>query len=190
MKIYTNIFELIISPENLFMAWAEFKKGKNKSKDVLEFERNLEQRIFELYRDLQSKKYKHGPYSDFYICDPKVRHIFKATVRDRILHHAIFKILNPIFNPTFIHNSFSCRVGKGTHNGVLALEKMIRKVSRNYSMPCFALKCDIKKFFDSIDHQILMSIIKKRIVDSDVLWLLNEVIDSYSIPRERERERE
>lgn len=158
MRIYKDIFEQIISAENLFAAWDTFKSDKRNRHDVQAFERQLEENIFELHRDLRAKRYKHGPYSGFYIRDPKVRHIHKATVRDRVLHHAIFKILNPIFEPTFIPNSFSCRVNKGTHKGVLAVEKMIRKVSKNYSEPCFVMKCDVKKFFDSvlIDEQTLM----------------------------------
>lgn len=124
--------------------------------------------------------YKHHKYSSFFIRDPKQRHIHKAEVRDRILHHAIFRIINPIFEETFIANSFSCRIGKGTHKGVVALEKMIRKESKNYSKCCYILKCDVSKFFDTIDHQILTNILKRRIKDKNVLWLLREVIESFS----------
>src|SRR3989344_8390887 len=118
MKSHTDIFEKIISPENLFLAWGEFSKGKKQREDVQQFEFELEQHIFQLHRDLKLKKYKHGPYKNFYIRDPKVRHIHKAAVRDRVLHHAVFRVLNPIFEPTFIPHSFSCRVGKGAHRGV------------------------------------------------------------------------
>jgi len=180
MKIYTNIFERIISLENLFLAWEEFKRDKLKKPDVLEFEHNLEQNIFQLNRDLVNKVYKHGKYTSFYISDPKPRHIHKAEVRDRVLHHAIFQILNPIFEPTFISTSFSCRIGKGTHKGVRALANFIRKKSKNNRLSCFVLKCDIKKFFDSVDHKILKSIVAKKIKDQDALWLINEVINSYS----------
>ena len=189
MKVFNNIFEKTISLENLFLSWDEFKKGKQKKADVQEFERNSEQNMFQLRNDLISKTYKHGPYRGFYICDPKRRHIHKSEVRDRILHHAIFRILNPIFEPTFISNSFSCRIGKGTHKGVVAVRDMLRKESRNYTQTCFALKCDIRKFFDSVGHEILLSILQKRITDKDAQWLLKEIICSYYIIRERERER-
>lgn len=162
MKIYTSIFDKIISLENMFLAWEEFKKDKKNKKDVVRFEWKLEENIFQLHKDLKSKKYKHEPYKGFWISDPKLRRIHKATVRDRVLHHAIFSILNPIFEPMFISNSFSCRIGKGTHKGVLALANMIRSVSRNSTKPCFVLKCDIKKFFDSVNHDILFNIIRKR----------------------------
>ena len=180
MKIYKDIFEKIISLENLFSAWDNFKKGKQKKKDVRKFEWELEQNIFQLHGELRRCAYKHSSYSSFFIQDPKQRHIHKAEVRDRILHHAIFTVLNPIFEETFFANSFSCRIGKGTHKGVIALEKMIRKESENYSKDCYILKCDISKFFDTIDHQILINILRKRIKDKNALWLLREVIESFS----------
>ena len=108
------------SPEHLFAAWDEFKQEKRTKPDVMNFERDVEQHIFQLHRDLRNKTYKHGLYTGFYISDPKLRHIHKATVRDRVLHHAIFNLLNPLFESGFIADSFSCRVGKGTHKGVEA----------------------------------------------------------------------
>ncbi|MBI4992071.1 MAG: hypothetical protein HZB99_02530 [Candidatus Harrisonbacteria bacterium] len=193
MKIYKNLFTKIISSENLFSAWEAFKIDKRKKSDALRFEWNLEENIFQLQRELKNKTYQHGPYTGFYIQDPKQRHIHKAVVRDRVLHHAIFSIINPIFESTFISTSFSCRIGYGTHRGVEALERAVRKVSKNGANPCFILKCDIRKFFDSVDHVTLLSIIKKRIKDSDTIWLLESIIESYksvTFARERERERE
>ena len=183
MKIYKNLFEQIISPENLFTAWDKFKKDKRNKRDVQAFEFRLEQNIFGLHRDLLAKKYIHLPYSGFFIRNPKVRHIHKAAARDRVLHHALFQVLNPIFEKTFIPNSFSCRIGKGVHKGVLALERMIRAESRNYTRPCFVLKCDVQKFFDSVDHQILTNILKRKIVDPDAIWLIRQVIESFSTTR-------
>ncbi len=161
------------------MAWDNFKQGKGKKIDVLKFEKNLEQNIFQLHRDLEEKKYKHRGYTDFFICDPKRRHIYKASVRDRILHHAIYQVLNPLFEPMFIATSFSCRIGKGNHKGVRVAETMIRKVSRNYTRPCYVLKCDIRKFFDSIDHSILTSLIVGKVQDLNTLCIIEEVIGSY-----------
>ncbi len=184
MRIYNNLFQIIISSENLFSAWDAFKTDKRNKFDVQRFEWSLEQNIFELHRDLKNKTYKHGPYEGFYIRDPKQRHIHKATVRDRILHHAISFVLNPIFEPTFIPTSFSCRIGYGTHRGVAALNKIVRCVSRNGTKPCVVLKCDIKKFFDSVDHAALTTIVKRRIADNDVLWLLGKIVSGYSVKRE------
>lgn len=179
MKIYKKLFEAIITPENIFAAWDRFKQGKRGKPDVQLFERYLEQNIFSLYRELQDKTYKHDVYASFYIQDPKQRHIHKASVRDRVVHHAVFRVINPIFEPTFISHSFSCRIGKGTHKGVAAMEKMIRQVSRNHSRKCFVLKCDIRSFFESIDQSILMTILRKKIKDNEALWLLEEIVKSH-----------
>jgi len=179
VKIYKTIFNNIISLENLFSAWDKFKNDKKNKRDVMRFEWKLEENIFQLHRDLKSKKYRHGSYGAFYIHDPKQRHIHKATVGDRILHHAIFFVVNPVFEPTFIAHSFSCRIGKGTHKGVDSFASMLSSGSRNNSRNCFVLKCDIKKFFDAIDHNILLGIIQKRIKDKDTLWLLEEVVESF-----------
>ena len=188
MKFYTNIFEKIISLENLFLAWDKFKKDKIKKKDVLEFEWKLEENIFKLHRDLKYHRYQHGAYSSFYIQDPKLRKIHKATVRDRVLHHALFRILYPIFESSFIFHSFSCQIGKGTHKGLNALAKILGKVSKNNKIPCFVLKCDIKKFFDSVDHKILFSLVKQKISDREVLDLIWKIISSFNTEIQRERE--
>ena len=179
MKIYKNVFEKIISPENLFSAWDKFKSNKQKKRDVQHFEWRLEENIFRLHRDLKFRSYRHGAYTSFYIRDPKQRHIHKATVRDRVLHHAVFAALNPVFEPTFISNSLSCRIDKGTHKGIDILEKLTRQTSKNAFKPCFVLKYDIRKFFETIDHKILLNIIRKRIKDTDALWLLEEIIESF-----------
>jgi RNA-directed DNA polymerase len=190
MKTYRDLFGEIISLENLFTAWQTFKQDKRNKPDVAEFERKLEQNLFQLHRDLRNKTYRHGSYHSFYIHDPKQRHIHKAEVRDRVLHHAIFSVLNPVFEETFIPTSFSCRVGFGTHKGVEVLESKARKVSRNGTADCFVLKCDIRKFFDSVDHAILLGIMEKRIKDESANWLLKEIIGSYETTPVRERERE
>jgi len=192
MKNYKNVFQKIISLENLFSAWDKFKSDKRNKSDVQRFEWNLERNIFQLHRELENKTYKHGIYTRFYIRDPKQRCIHKALVRDRVLHHAVFLVINPIFEETFIPTSFSCRVGFGTHKGVDVLEHIARMAARNETSPCFVLKCDIQKFFDSVDHKILISLLKKRIKDKDVIRLLECIIESYVVanPRERERERE
>jgi retron-type reverse transcriptase len=180
MRIYNKLFNKIIEPENLFSAWDEFKKGKGQKLDVLRFEKNLEQNIFQLHRDLRDKTYKHGGYTSFYIHDPKLRHIHKATVRDRVLHHAMFKVLSPIFESTYIHNSFSCRLSKGNHKGVKALAHMLRQASKNSTKTCFVLKCDIRKFFDSIDHDILIELIQRKIRDKNAMDLLREILTSFA----------
>ncbi len=165
--------------ENLFQAWSEFRKGKGKRSDVQVFERHLEDNLFELHQRLKNKTYKHGNYQSFYVQDPKQRHIHKARVADRVVHHLLYTFLYKLFDKSFIYDSYSCRLGKGTHRGVLRLEKFTRQVSKNYTRPCWALKCDIKKFFASVEHEVLAQLLIKKIKDDDILWLLKQVIDSF-----------
>jgi len=175
-----HCFSEIVSVDNLLEAWKEFEKGKKNKPDVQEFSLKLMDNILSLNRDLSQGKYRHGGYESFIIHDPKQRHIHKAEVRDRMVHHAIYRILYPIFDESFIHDSYSCRNDKGTHKAVRRLESFYRRVSRNYTHPCFALKCDIKKFFFSVDHEILLGLIEKKIKDTDVLSLIDEIIQSFS----------
>lgn len=182
IKAYPNLFPELVSPENLFAAWEEFRKGKLNKADVRQFELNLERNIFHLHRDLVSGNYVHGPYKPFYIRDPKQRLIHKATVRDRIVHHAIFAALNPIFEPTFSSYSFSCRKNFGTHRGVATVETMLRKASRNFTRDAFALKCDVKKFFASVSHATLLEILSRKIKDDRTLKLASGIISSYATP--------
>lgn len=174
-----NLYKKIISLNNLLSSWKEFRNGKRNKADVQEFELNLEDNLFELHEELTSFKYKHSNYSSFHITDPKQRHIHKAKVRDRIVHHAVHRILYPIFDEYFISGSYSCRLGKGSHRAVTELQIMARKVSKNYTGPCYVLKCDIKKFFNSVDHQILNKILKNKIDNSELLSLLEEIIGSF-----------
>lgn len=179
MKISHNSFEKIICLENLFEAWDEFKIGKRNKLDVQQFERHLEDNIFQLHQSLENKTYKHSPYKSFYIFDPKVRHIHKAIVKDRILHHALFRQIYAIFDKTFISDSYSCRKEKGIHKAVDRFQKFGRKATQNNTRNVFVLKCDVKKFFATIDHNVLKNLIEIKIKDKDAIWLINEIIDSF-----------
>ncbi len=180
-----DIFNIIVSTDNFFAAWQEFRRGKRKKIDVQLFERDLEDNIFFLQNDLLTGTYRHGSYHRFQIYDPKHRVIHKAGVRDRLLHHAIHRIIYPIFDRSFIYDSYSCRVGKGTHAAVNRLEKFARKVSLNYSRVCWSLKIDIRKFFDSIDHSILLSLLKKKITSYKTMRLLEEIVSNFQYGKSR-----
>lgn len=169
----------IISLENLYLAWREFIQGKKNKKDVIEFSLNLADNIYGLHLDLKNKTYVHGHYQAFNIADPKPRNIHKATVRDRLLHHAIYRILYYHLNSKFIYDSYSCRLGKGTHKAVKRFETFARKVSSNNTKTCWILKCDVRKFFASIDQSILITILEKHEANSDIICLLREVINSF-----------
>ena len=172
-------FNYIVSVENLLTAWREFLRGKRKRKDVELFSIHLIDNILALHRELSDKTYRHGPYYAFKINDPKPRDIHKATVRDRLLHHAIYRILYPSFDHKFIFDSFSCRYDKGTHRAMNRFRDYGRTVSLNHTRTAWVLKCDIKKFFANIDHEILKNILVNQISDRDILWLLKQVIDSF-----------
>ncbi|MEK7464620.1 MAG: reverse transcriptase/maturase family protein [Patescibacteria group bacterium] len=172
-------FEDIISVENLLLAWQEFVKGKRGKRDVQGFSLRLMDNILLLHDDLINKTYKHDVYKAFNISDPKPRNIHKASVRDRLLHHAIHRILYPFFDKTFISDSFSCRLNKGTHKALNRFRSFGYKMSRNNTKTCWILKCDIRKFFANIDHNVLVGILEQYIPDENILWLIQEIIGSF-----------
>ncbi len=161
-------------------AWREFRRGKRNKLDVLEFQSGLIYQVTKLHQELKDKTYRHGGYEHFRISDPKPRDIHKASVRDRLLHHALYRKLYPYFDKTFITDSYSCRLGKGTHRAMNRFRAFAYQVSHNHTHTCWVLKCDVKKFFASIDHGVLFKILDRSIPNKDVLWLLHQVIDSFS----------
>ncbi|MDI6734168.1 MAG: reverse transcriptase/maturase family protein [Patescibacteria group bacterium] len=185
MKEFKINFENIASIDNLLEAWKEFVRGKRGKMDVQEFSFCLMDNIFLLHRELIYHIYRHGGYQAFRISDPKPRNIHKATVRDRLLHHAIYRILYPYFDNKFIADSFSCRLNKGTHKALNRFREFGYKTSRNNTRTCWILKCDIKKFFVNINHFVLMDICKKQIQDKNILWLVERVINSFYIENKK-----
>ncbi len=169
----------IISFENLFKAWCEFVNGKRHKRDVAEFSLNLSSNISLLNSELKHKTYNHSNYVAFDITDPKPRNIHKASVRDRLLHHAICSIIYPYFDKKFIFDCYSSREYKGTHKAMNRLNLFFRNVSKNNTRTCWVLKCDIQKFFASIDQQTLFNIVNKHISDPDIVWLINNVVSSF-----------
>ena len=174
------MFEKIISLKNLFDAWAEFCRDKRRKKDVIEFEFNLENNIFKLHEDLIAGNYKHGGYFSFYIHDPKRRHIHKASVRDRLLHHAIVRVIEPMWDKKFIYDSWSSRKYKGTHAAVKRLFEISLKISHNRSRTLWMLKLDIRKFFASVDHEILLGILREKTFDDRLFSLFQDIIGSFN----------
>jgi len=174
-------FENIVSLENLLEAWQEFLLGKNKRKDVQEFRINLMDNILKLHHNLVYHKYEHSGYKAFMVHDPKTRNIHKATVSDRLLHHAIYRQLYPFFDKTFIFDSYSCRLDKGAHRAINRFNRFFLKASRNNTKTCWVLKGDIKNFFASINHEILINILKDYISDENIIRLLTQVVNSFHV---------
>jgi 5,10-methylene-tetrahydrofolate dehydrogenase/methenyl tetrahydrofolate cyclohydrolase/retron-type reverse transcriptase len=169
----------LISVDNLLHSWKEFSNGKKSKKDVAHFELSLEDNIFQLHDALVAGSWTPNPYVAFYVQDPKLRKIHKASVRDRVLHQAVYRALYQLFDKNFIHDSYSSRNFKGTHAGVKRFGEFARKVTANYSQQGFALKCDIRKFFDSIDHVILLHILKRKITDDRFFDLITRIVVSF-----------
>jgi retron-type reverse transcriptase len=176
----SELFQKIISLENLYAAWIEFRKGKSNRCDVLKFEFSLEDNLFSLNRDLAIGRYRHGKYYAFTVADPKPRNIYKASVRDRVLHHAVYRILYLFFDRIFISDSYSCRISKGTHKALQRFTEFSRKVSCNNTKTIWVLKCDIRKFFASIDQAVLLELLSKFISDSNTIQLLQEIVGSFN----------
>lgn len=175
MKTYDNIFADICSFESLHSAWLKARKGKRFKAEVLEFSYNLESNLLRLKQELEAGTYKHGGYRIFSVKDSKKRIIKAAPFRDRVVHHALCDAIEPIFEKAFIHDSYACRKGKGTHAAMRRLAKFAG--SRRFG---YYMKCDIRKYFPSISHEILFRIISKRIKDEKALRLVREIIESAS----------
>ena len=178
-----HTFEEVTSVENLLEAWREFIRGKRKKQDVQEFQMRLMDNIFALHYDLENHTYRHGGYHAFNISDPKPRIIHKASIRDRLLHHAIYRKLYPFFDRTFITDSYSCRNGKGTHKALNRFRSFGYIMGKNNTRTCWVLQCDIRKFFANIDHTVLMEILRAYIPHATIMRLLEEVIGSFSSTR-------
>ena len=138
------------------------------------------QNVLELHQELATGTYQHGNYHHFKISDPKPRDIHKATVRDRLVHHALHRKLYPFFDRTFINDSYSCRKEKGTHKAMNRFRTFAHKVSKNNTRTCWVLKCDIRKFFASIDQNILLSIVNEYISDKSIQTLIGNIVRSFN----------
>jgi retron-type reverse transcriptase len=177
-----GLFEEIISYQNILRAWEEFSFDKTKRMDVLRFEARLEQEVIALHDELINGSYKHGGYQRFVVSDPKRRVIHKAGVRDRLLHHAVHRIMYPHIDKRFIFDSFSSRDNKGTHAALKRFRLFAWKLSRNRTQTVWVLQMDIRKFFHSIDHGVLIDELKSYVgKDAMLMSLLESIIASFSV---------
>lgn len=180
MKKYYYCYRDIITTENLLLVWRQFLSGKSNRHDVMFFQARLMDNLFDIYEDLKNKTYCHGSYVAFNVADPKPRRIHKATVRDRVVHHLLYKTLYDHFDQGFVFDSYSCRKNKGAHRAMNRFKSFAGQVSRNHTKTCYVLKGDIKKFFASIDQEILLDILKRQITDPEILWLIERVLASFN----------
>lgn len=179
-KTYKNLFGKIIETKNLIIAYKNAAKQKRFKKAILKFDKNLAENILNLQNELSNRTYKHRNYKFFTLYDPKEREISAATFKDRIVHHAVCQVIEPIFDRKFIYDSFACRKDKGSHRAVKRLQKFLIGLNRQTDpSPIYALKGDISKCFPSINQGILINLLEKKIKDKDLIWLLKEIICSY-----------
>lgn len=165
------MYTQLCSWENLLLAYRKASRGKRGGASVSAFEYRLEDNLLQLQHELNIQTYAPGPYTSFYIHDPKRRLISAAPFRDRVVHHALCNLIEPIFERSFITDSYANRVGKGTHR---ALDRC-QQFARRYP---FVLQCDLKQFFPSIDHQILAGLLLREISDARVGWLIERILAS------------
>ena len=177
------MFEELFSLTNLFYAWKKFKKGKSRKKDVIEFEYHLENNIFSLHADIISGNYRHGAYVYFQVFDSKKRDIYKACVRDRIVHQVIYDYLNTIYESKFINDSYSSRIDKGNIRAIQILKYFSKLCSGSKYKNCYILKCDIKKYFQNIDHQILLTELNSKVMCTKTFAIIKNIVHSFLLDK-------
>ena len=170
-KRYTDLYSSLTTFENLYLAYQKAARGKRGQPPVARFDYNLEENLVRLQEELANKSYQPGRYRSFYIYDPKKRLVSAAPFRDRVAHHAVCNIIEPLFERTFIGDSYANRVGKGTH---AALDRA-QHFARRYP---YVLQCDVRQFFPSVDHAVLHRVLARKIGDADVMDLCDRILAS------------
>lgn len=165
------LFDQLTSWENLVAAARKTRRGKRRFEECARFELEREQELLRLQEELRTRTYRPGGYRAFYVREPKRRMISAAPYRDRVVHHALVNVIGPLFERNFISDSYANQVGKGTHRAVDRYQVLARRFR-------YVLQCDIVKFFPSVDHQILKTLLRRRIRDEGVLWLCDLIIDA------------
>jgi retron-type reverse transcriptase len=171
MKTHKNIYPQITHFENLYQAFKKAARGKRGKAVVAAFEFDLEENLLQLQYELETQTYQPGPYHNFRIQDPKPRLISAAPFRDRVVHHALCNLIEPLFERRFIHDSYACRKGKGTHKALARCQQFTQKYP-------YVLQCDLQRFFPSMDHEVLRAQLARVIADRQTLWLCDQILRS------------
>jgi len=175
-ELYSQVYNL----SNLLLAWRKARKHKTKKPYVIEFEKDTIKNLFQLQNELTKQIYQPKPLITFILRDPKTRKINKSAFRDRVIHHALIRIIEPIFDKTFIYDSCANRKGKGNLFAIKRFDEFKRKVTNNLKSEAFCIKADIKHYFEEVNHKILLSIIKKKIKDEKVILLIEKILENTS----------
>lgn len=180
MPITTNgLWGQIIDFDNLYQAYREARRGKRDRSSVMRFSANVEENLVNLQNHLIWKSWKPGKPREFVVKEPKLRLIQAPPFADRVIHHALVRVVNPLFERKFISDSYACRVGMGTQAAVARAQHFMRVAKRNYGPGVYVLKADISRFFASIRHHVLLGEIERTISDKNVLWLWRQIINGY-----------
>jgi len=171
-----ELYSKIISISNLILAWRKARKNKTKKDYVKEFEKDTLGNLLKLQKELIEQTYTPKPLVTFILRDPKTRKISKSAFRDRIVHHAIVNMIEPLFDKSFIYDSCANRIGKGNLFALKRFDGFKRKVSKNNTRTCFVLKADIKHYFQEVNHEVLLKIIGREIDDKRVLDLIRKIL--------------
>lgn len=171
MKTHKNLYPRVWDFENLLMAAKLAQRGKRREPDVYAFNAEIERNLLRLQRELQDRTWKPGAYRDFYVYEPKKRLVSAAPYEDRVVHHALCRVLEPIWERMFIYDSYACRVGKGTHAAADRYTEYSRRAS-------YVLKCDISRYFEHVDHATLLGEISRYVKDDGILWLVETILSS------------
>ncbi len=177
MKRYGNLYPQITEFSNLLTALHKAMLGHKQKPAEIRFFFNLETELFKLQEELLNHSYQPRPYHIFYIREPKLRQICAAPIRDRVVHHAICNIVGEIWNKSLIDDTFACRVGKGTHSAVARAQHFSRRFK-------YFLQCDIRHYFETLNHKVLKKLIRRKIKDQELLDLLDLIIDQHLIGSE------
>jgi len=170
-RSHGGLFDRLVSFDSLLAAYYRARRGKRRKPAVAGFELDLEPELLRLQDELVSGRWRPGTYHNFYVCDHKRRLITAAPFRDRVVHHALLNVLEPVFEPTFFYHSYACRKGKGQHRAIDRFQSW----SRGHK---YVLRGDVRKFYPSVDHEILAGLLARRIRDRRILALCCTILDS------------
>lgn len=173
MKTYKHLYSQLCSYENLELAYKKARKGKTLKPYVVEFEKDLQNNLHQLERELRNETYKPRPLKSFILRDPKTRKISVSDFRDRVVHHALCNLLIPIYEKVFIHDSYANRIGKGTLAAIKRYDYFKRKTR-------YVFKADLKHYFETVNHGLLLRILSKKIQDRKVLNLIRKILSNYN----------
>jgi len=174
-----GLWENLTTFENLYLAYLGARDGKRYRNEVMQFSIEAEESLFNIQNHLIWKSWTPGLQREFVVREPKLRLIQAPPFQDRIVHHALVRVVEPHFERRFIADSYACRKGKGTQRAVMRVQHFLRVAKRNWGAGLYVVKADISRYFASIQHHVLMQEVERAIADPNVLWLWRQILGGY-----------